>query len=192
MVKTIKKPDRKKEPKLDPKPLFKQDQTPEKLPLSQNKILNSKQESGSEARFESSSELSVESESESRSESRSESAVEKSIENKGNNKDKSSPGEKIFNAVVTQTQAIPKYKTNPKIFYPRIAKRKGYQGKVLLLVVVSKTGAAKKVLISKSSGHKLLDKAARKAVSQWQFYPGTNSGKPVEMSVEVPIRFNLK
>ena len=168
LAKTIKNPDREVEPKLNSKPVFKQDQTPEKLPPAQNKVLNPKQESGSD------------------------SAVEKNIKNKSDNKDKSFPPEKTLNAAVTHTQAIPKYKINPNISYPRIAKRKGYQGKVLLLVLVSKTGAAKKVLISKSSGHKLLDKAARKAVSQWQFYPGTKDGKPVEMSVEVPIRFDLK
>lgn len=93
---------------------------------------------------------------------------------------------------VISTKAIPKYKTNPKLGYPRIAKKRGYQGQVLLFVVVSKKGITKEVSISKSSGHKILDTAALKAVKKWQFYPGTKDGNPVEMSVTVPIRFDLK
>jgi len=112
----------------------------------------------------------------------------KSHEQKG----KLSPLEKTTTAAVIHTKAIPRYKTNPKLVYPRIAKKRGYQGKVILLVIVSKTGTAKKVIISKSCGYSILDKAALKAIQQWLFYPGTRNGKPVEMSVSVPIRFDLK
>ncbi len=165
---TIKEPDQEPEPEPDPKPALKpalkKVQTTADPPPEQNKILNQEQESESEP------------------------VIDKSIENR----DKSLPSEKRHNPAVIHTRAVPKYKTNPKLVYPQIAKKRGYQGKVLLLVIVSKTGTAKKVSISKSSGYKLLDKAARKAVSQWLFYPGTRDEEPVEMSVEVPIRFNLK
>ncbi len=93
---------------------------------------------------------------------------------------------------VVHTKATPKYKTNPQPVYPRIAKRRGYQGRVLLLVVVSKSGTVKKLSVSKSSRHDILDKAACKAVKQWHFHPGTRDGKPVEMSVTIPIRFDLQ
>ena len=36
---------------------------------------------------------------------------------------------------VVHTKATPKYKTNPQPVYPRIAKRRGYQGRVLLLLL---------------------------------------------------------
>ncbi len=109
------------------------------------------------------------------------------------NKDKSLlPEKKTAPVTVIHTKAIPKYKTNPAPLYPRIAKKRGYQGQVLLLVIVSKQGTVKKVTISKSSGHQVLDKSALKTVKQWHFYPGTKDGKPVEMSVTIPIRFNLK
>jgi periplasmic protein TonB len=109
------------------------------------------------------------------------------------NKNKSLlPGKKTAPVTVIHTKAIPKYKTNPAPLYPRIAKNRGYQGQVLLLVTVSKEGTVKKVTISKSSGHKVLDKSALKTVTQWHFYPGTKDGKPVKMSVTIPIRFNLK
>ena len=93
---------------------------------------------------------------------------------------------------LVHTKATPKYKINPQPVYPRIAKRKGYQGRVLLLVVVSKSGTVKKLSVSKSSRHDILDKAACKAVKQWHFHPGTRDGKSVEMSVTIPIRFNLQ
>jgi periplasmic protein TonB len=170
LVKTIKKPIKKIEPKLNSKIVFKEYQTSKGLPLEQNKIIIPKQESKSVAAK----------------------TIDKIIEKNIEKKNKSTPRKEEPATVVIHTIATPKYKINPKLTYPRIAKKRGYQGKVVLSVVVSKTGTAQKVSISKSSGHKMLDKAASKAVSQWQFYPGTRDGKFVEMSVEVPIRFDLK
>ncbi len=109
------------------------------------------------------------------------------------NKDKSLlPEKKAAPVAVMHTKAIPKYKSNPAPVYPRIAKKRGYHGNVLLLVIVSKQGTAKKVTVSESSGYKLLDQSALKTVKQWYFYPGTKDGEPVEMSVTIPIRFKFK
>ncbi|MCP4672394.1 MAG: energy transducer TonB, partial [Desulfobacula sp.] len=169
LVKTIKKPDKKIESKLDSELTFKHDQISETQPQEQNKTVKQKQKSEAELR------------------SVAPIIIEQTIEKKIEKQNKSIPREEKPVTSEMPTMAIPKYKINPKLPYPRIAKRRGYQGQVLLLVAVSKTGAAKEVSISKSSGYKLLDNAARKAVIQWQFYPGTSGGKPVEMSVEVPV-----
>jgi periplasmic protein TonB len=109
------------------------------------------------------------------------------------NKDKSLlPEKKTTPVAIVHTKVIPKYKINPAPLYPRIAKKRGYQGQVLLLVTVSKQGTAKKIEIRKSSGYKILDKSALKTVNQWYFYPGTKDGEAVEMSVIIPIHFNLQ
>lgn len=84
------------------------------------------------------------------------------------------------------------YLKNPKPAYPKIALRRGMQGLVLLNVQVSPKGLPLSVLVKRSSGFVLLDKAALEAVKRWRFAPATRGGIPVMAKVDVPIRFSLK
>ncbi len=87
---------------------------------------------------------------------------------------------------------IKKSLNNKPPHYPRRARLRNFQGTVLLNVLVGKTGAAKQVHISRSSGYTILDEAALKAVRSWQFIPANYSGKVVEEHLEVPVTFQLK
>lgn len=89
-------------------------------------------------------------------------------------------------------RAFPDYKVNPKPRYPTLARRKGYEGTILLRVFVLETGGVGKVELEKSSGYEILDESALKAVKKWVFIPGKNDGKPVPSWVTVPIKFQLK
>ncbi len=89
-------------------------------------------------------------------------------------------------------KASPLYQINPPPKYPRLARRRGYEGVVILEVFVDESGHAKKVMLLSSSGHSLLDKAALKAVRKWRFQPGSRDGIPEAMNVQVPVRFQLK
>ncbi|MBF0188252.1 MAG: energy transducer TonB [Magnetococcales bacterium] len=80
---------------------------------------------------------------------------------------------------------------NPKPHYPRFARRRGLQGLVLLRVEVDDAGHPLQVSIKRSSGHKVLDRSAVKAVKLWRFIPATRGGVAVRASVDVPIRFSL-
>ena len=86
----------------------------------------------------------------------------------------------------------PGYKNNPTPRYPRKARRRGYEGTVVLKVLVSEEGAVMKIRISESCGHGILDRAAERAVREWTFEPGAVGAKNIEMWVNVPIRFDLK
>lgn len=88
--------------------------------------------------------------------------------------------------------AAPLYRRNPPPRYPRIAKSRGYQGKVLLKVLVGRHGRVLDIAVAASSGYRVLDKAALKAVADWLFEPGKKGEKTVEMWVKVPIRFEIK
>lgn len=90
------------------------------------------------------------------------------------------------------TEARPLYRQNPPPDYPRLARRRGYQGTVLLDVLVDKTGRARDVKVDESCGHGSLDRAAKKAVKGWRFEPGRRGDDPVDMRVKVPVRFELK
>lgn len=83
------------------------------------------------------------------------------------------------------------YGFNPKPDYPRIARSRGWQGKVLLRVQVSAAGVSENIAVHQSSGHETLDESAVEAVRKWKFIPAKRGDKPVASSVIVPIQFTL-
>jgi protein TonB len=84
------------------------------------------------------------------------------------------------------------YGSNPPPPYPVTARRRGWEGKVLLRVEVSASGSVRDVSVEQSSGYSCLDEAAQQAVYRWQFKPALQNGRPVPGQVRVPIHFNLK
>jgi protein TonB len=89
-------------------------------------------------------------------------------------------------------EARPIYLSNPPPTYPRIARIRGYQGDVLLDVLVNKNGTVGDLKVIKSSGYPLLDRAAKSSVKNWLFEPGMVGNEKLNMWVRVPIRFELK
>lgn len=90
------------------------------------------------------------------------------------------------------TEAKPDYFQNPAPEYPYQARQRGWDGTVLLKVQVGKGGEALTVELEKTSGHKLLDETAIKAVKKWKFKPALLGDMPIESSVRVPVKFDLK
>lgn len=77
------------------------------------------------------------------------------------------------------------------IKYPVEAAKGGITGKVYVDFLVSSTGEVKDVSVKKSV-HKLLDAEAIRVISSmpgWK--PGSQSGKPVDVQMTVPIEFKL-
>jgi len=89
------------------------------------------------------------------------------------------------------TYVHPIYKHNISPPYPLLARKRGYQGTVLLEVLVSKDGKAASIQLSRSSGYNILDRAAIKGVRDWLFYPAKRGDELFEMWVKIPIRFTL-
>ena len=90
------------------------------------------------------------------------------------------------------TKPIPaNYLNNPEPHYPLRARRKGYQGTVLLDVIVQTDGSPKLVKLLRSSGHEILDNTALETVKNWKFVPARRGAKYVEAGVEVPITFRI-
>lgn len=88
-------------------------------------------------------------------------------------------------------KATPLYKVNPPPAYPRLARRRGFEGTVFIDVFINTSGEVTKLKLAKSSGHTILDKAAMKSIRIWKFTPGSQSGKPAEMWVTIPVHFKL-
>lgn len=92
---------------------------------------------------------------------------------------------------VSLIRARPLYEKNRPPPYPELARRRGWQGVVLLAVTVSAKGLVEKADVESSCGHRLLDDTALKAVKAWHFMAGTENGRHVAMEVLVPVHFNL-
>ncbi len=103
----------------------------------------------------------------------------------------STHGNSVSNMQITH-EAIPLYRSNPPPRYPQSARRRGYQGTVELMVLVTKKGRVSNIWVFESSGYRLLDNAAVEAVKKWTFEPGMKNEIPQEMWVKVPVRFELK
>ncbi|HHH36614.1 MAG TPA: energy transducer TonB [Gammaproteobacteria bacterium] len=79
----------------------------------------------------------------------------------------------------------------PHFHYPRLAQRRGWQGVVELGVQVNASGRLDRVWVKRSSGHRILDRAARRSLDQVTALPGLTPlpGKAVE--VILPVEFRL-
>ena len=97
-----------------------------------------------------------------------------------------SPGRNSIQKKMGASPAVPRYLENSPPVYPSIAKRKGYEGTVLLSVKILANGTVAELRIKKSSGYSILDRAALKAVERWKFEI------PFTMWVDVPVRFVLE
>lgn len=84
------------------------------------------------------------------------------------------------------------YLNNPRPPYPLVARRMGYQGKVVLNVEVLAEGKAGEVKLQTSSGFDILDRAALQTVKTWKFSPATRFGQPITQWFLVPIKFSLE
>ena len=84
------------------------------------------------------------------------------------------------------------YLNNPRPPYPMVARRMGYNGKVILNVEVLAEGKAGQVLLHQSSGYAILDDAALQTVKTWKFSPAKRFGQPATQWFLVPIRFSLE
>ena len=76
--------------------------------------------------------------------------------------------------------------------YPKRARRRGYEGRVVIRAIVTPMGTVNSTEMVQSSGHDILDRAAIRAVRRWRFQPATRDGKPVVGTIDVPISFWLK
>jgi protein TonB len=91
------------------------------------------------------------------------------------------------------TAAALAYADVPPPPYPAAARKKNWQGEVLLRVRVDESGRPVAVEIEKSSGHRVLDRAARDHVlKRWRFQPALVAGRPVAAWARVPLNFRIE
>lgn len=99
----------------------------------------------------------------------------------------SSPAPAVIDGVQLQ------YLQAPPPSYPSRALRDRQQGTVLLRVLVGVDGTPIEVSVQGSSGHRLLDQAARAQVLRhWRFRPAMRDGVAVQAVGVIPLEFSLQ
>jgi len=71
--------------------------------------------------------------------------------------------------------------------YPKLAIQRGYEGILRLKVTIQKNGSVKDVLVTQSTGFKILDKAGIKAAQESKFYP---LRKQSELNIVYELKLN--
>jgi TonB family protein len=74
--------------------------------------------------------------------------------------------------------------------YPREARDRGIQGKVVFLAIIGKNGKIRELLFK--GGPIALYDEARNAVRQWEYSPTLIDGNPVEVITEIEVNFTLR
>jgi len=84
----------------------------------------------------------------------------------------------------------PKPTFTPEPDFSEEARRKKFQGSVILSIVVDKVGNVARIRMDKVLGHGL-DEHAMEAIKAWRFAPATRNGEPVAVREPVSVGFNL-
>lgn len=72
-------------------------------------------------------------------------------------------------------------------YYPRVARRRGHEGIVIVLMVIDARGTVIRATLSRSSGHTSLDAAALRIARAYRFVP-----PGAERRARLPIAFSLQ
>ena len=82
-------------------------------------------------------------------------------------------------------------KKNPHPSYPLLARKRGWEGRVILQADIDKKGNVVNIKIKESSGFEVLDNESIKTLRKWKFSPAKQGDKFIEDIVEIPIRYQL-
>ena len=88
---------------------------------------------------------------------------------------------------------LPRKQTgNAAPIYPAEAYRLQQQGEVVLRARIGKSGSVLSLKVKDSSGYDALDQSALRTVRKWRFEPARWNGIPVELTIDVPVRFRIR
>lgn len=86
----------------------------------------------------------------------------------------------------------PRQKYAPHPQYPRLARKNGWEGTIVLYIEVLKNGTIGRIELDRSTGYQILDEAAIKTVKHWRYVPALAGDNPVTCWLKTPIRFQLE
>ena len=78
---------------------------------------------------------------------------------------------------------------NPHPAYPLIARKKGWEGRVIIQAEIDREGNVLEIKVLESSGFKVLDNASLETLKKWKFTPAKIGNKFVDDTVNIPVKF---
>ena len=78
---------------------------------------------------------------------------------------------------------------NPHPTYPLIARKKGWEGRVIIQAEIDREGNVYEIKVLESSGFKVLDNASLETLKKWKFTPARIGNKFVDDTVDIPVNF---
>ena len=78
------------------------------------------------------------------------------------------------------------------IIYPRKAVQRKWEGQTIVAAEVLPDGSVGRTALSRSSGHEVLDQAAREAIQSWKFEAESEKDEDVPQYVDIPVTFKLQ
>lgn len=90
------------------------------------------------------------------------------------------------------TMEEPRYRKAFPPAYPRLARRRGQQGLVMVRAKIGLDGKVEAVELMASSGYQSLDISALQTVAEWEFHPHRVNEQRSMAWVEVPVEFSLR
>ena len=78
---------------------------------------------------------------------------------------------------------------NPHPTYPLIARKKGWEGRVLIQAEIDREGNVSEIKVLESSGFQVLDDASLETLKKWKFTPAKIGNKFVDDTVNIPVKF---
>jgi TonB family protein len=82
--------------------------------------------------------------------------------------------------------------TPKAIVYPRKAVHRGWEGQTVVAAEVLPDGSVGRTALAKSSGHEVLDQAAKEAIQSWKFETELEKDQAVPQYVDIPVTFKLQ
>jgi TonB family protein len=90
-----------------------------------------------------------------------------------------------------ETFIAPTLKSQPRLFYPKIAQQQSLTGNTKVILYILKTGKVENAKVVKSSGFSVLDTAAVSYCMSFIFYPAKRNGEQVNSKMQMDIKFAL-
>jgi protein TonB len=85
----------------------------------------------------------------------------------------------------------PTLRTRIEPLYPEAARRSRETGVAVLEAIIGADGGVTDLMVLRSTREPLLDEAAVRAASQWEYEPATKDGQPVSVYLNVTVNFQL-
>ncbi len=99
---------------------------------------------------------------------------------------------KMAPSAAAVTETAPAEILNPPPDYPVLARRRGYEGSVVLAFEILPDGTCDGVRVAEPSGYEVLDQAAVRAVQGWRFKPALRNGEPIAVTQRIRFTFRLQ